>query len=64
MKKKLYSKPEIEFISIDNNISMVMMTDYSNPPDIPEGEGVAAQSSGQTEAASTYENPLEKNPFE
>ena len=32
--KRIYSKPEMKSIKIDNQISMVMMSD-NNPPDDP-----------------------------
>jgi len=36
--KRIYSKPEMKSIKIDNQISMVMMSD--TPPDDPEKSGI------------------------
>lgn len=50
--KKTYLKPNIESIPIDRDISLIMMTDESNPP---------APASAQP--TSTGDDSFEQNPF-
>ena len=61
--KKKYIAPDVKQIFIDNEISLIMMsTTEETGPDDPFG-GTATEAQ-QTEGASTYDNPLENNPFE
>ena len=54
--KKIYSKPEITRIVLDNSISLVMMTRrVPNPPPRPRG-GKGTNNS--------FQSPFEDKPFE
>ncbi|MCU4165823.1 hypothetical protein [Carboxylicivirga caseinilyticus] len=56
--KRTYCKPEMVTFEIDNEISLVMMTDNNTAPGGP-GRGQAAQTDQQLE-----QNSFESNPFE
>ncbi|MCW3785731.1 hypothetical protein [Plebeiibacterium sediminum] len=60
MEKKIYLKPELEVTPIDNNISLVMMTDYENPPTEPLGNVEVEK----TTIAPTQQNPYDENVFQ
>ncbi len=49
-KKKSYISPELTEHKIDNEISLIMMTDETTPPDKPRG-------------AAMNPNSFEENPF-
>lgn len=59
MTRRNYIKPIIKTYSIDNDISLVMMThtDEGNPPDDPFGSQAASEQP-------TQQNNFESNPFE
>lgn len=59
MRKKTYTKPELVTTIIDNEISLIMMTDGDTPPDKPGA--AAAQQSG--ESSPTQQNNFNDNPF-
>jgi len=48
MIKKTYLKPKIIRISIDNNISLVMMTNEGTPPGGPFGSKIKPSQSSHT----------------
>ncbi|MCT4589688.1 MAG: hypothetical protein N4A71_17835 [Carboxylicivirga sp.] len=54
-KKKKYNRPELEAYQIDNEISLVLMTGETDPPDPPR-RGAAQQQPNSFE-----ENPFEEN---
>nr|WP_319399322.1 hypothetical protein [uncultured Carboxylicivirga sp.] len=56
--KKTYQKPEMVTYKIDNEISLVMMTDEDNAPG---GPGRTAPS---TQSEPLQQNNFESNPFE
>ncbi len=62
MRKKAYTKPRIEINEIDNEISLVMMTDEYTPPDKP-GPPSASQVAPESESSPTQLNSFEDNPF-
>ncbi len=64
--KKKYIAPDVEQIFIDNEISLIMMstTEDTGPDDPFGGTAATTETSTTTESATTYENPLESNPFE
>ncbi|SMO76412.1 hypothetical protein SAMN06265379_10711 [Saccharicrinis carchari] len=59
MKKKLYTKPELSVTIIDNDISLVMMTDENNPPDKP----VLPAAGQNREASPSQKSNFNENPF-
>jgi len=53
--KKLYKKPEVIRVELDNSISLVMMTTTPpNPPPRPRGSG---------EKSSPFASPFSDKPF-
>jgi len=56
MSKKVYTKPELEICFIDNEISLVMMTDEGTPP----GKGVNQE---VVPTGPAQQNNFEENPF-
>ena len=54
--KKQYIKPEINRISLDNSISLVMMTD--TPPNPPNPRGDPSKGGG-----SPFQSPFGDKPF-
>jgi len=56
MSKLIYTNPKIEVISVDSEISMILMSEYT-PPDKPGPQKAAT--SGPTETSSSFEH----NPF-
>ncbi|WP_066628386.1 hypothetical protein [Labilibacter marinus] len=61
MEKRIYTRPELSTTSIDNEISLIMMTDWETPPDKPTGPPSATQQSG--ESSPTQQNNFNDNPF-
>ena len=58
MDKKTYTKPELHITIIDNEISLIMMTDEGGPPDKPVAGGGEDPGPGPTEQNSFNENPF------
>ena len=57
MEKKLYIKPEIEMIVLDNTISLQMQSEV--PPDIPDPRSNGSKSPGADPFASPFgDKPL------
>ncbi|MCU4175024.1 hypothetical protein [Carboxylicivirga sp. N1Y90] len=50
--KRQYISPKLEVHQIDNEISLILMTSETDPPDPPR------------RGAAQEENPFESNPFE
>jgi hypothetical protein len=57
VKKKLYFKPEIEKVVLDNTISLQMQSD--TPPTIPDPRGAGSKSPN----SDPFPTPFEDKPF-
>ncbi len=61
--KKVYTKPELEMVKVDHEISLVMMT---NPPLDPDPEDVFGSTTVETGVSapiSTFKSTETSNPF-
>ncbi|WP_075591548.1 hypothetical protein [Labilibacter marinus] len=59
-KKRKYSRPQLEVIDVDHEISMVMMTRADNPPGLG---GLSIEESQESGPASSYSSSDDSNPF-
>jgi hypothetical protein len=58
MKKKLYIKPEVEMIFLDNTISLQMLS--TEPPEVP---GPRPPTGNQSPASEPFASPFGDKPF-
>ena len=59
--KKVYSRPELEVVSVDHEISMVMMTDLPFDPNASAIE--TTNNSELSRPVNVYQSSSDNNPF-
>lgn len=63
MEKKLYKKPSVEEVKIDENIQALMASDGGSIRQPRGGRSSAASTQSVEDIEEVYSNPLEQTPY-